>query len=154
MVLSFRAAGDPSCRLCYNGVKFDDNDPKIEGCDSQYFADDDSATFVGEVLHWTVTDAGDGSVHFTVMGEGPKFTSYGPSSPPENTLAYPFVLQKGVLNGYSSTRVSLWDALMFGRLAMGFANVRAGTRVLMLVLVQVPMAAAAVWRTAPSCAPS
>ena len=25
---------------------------------------------------------------------------------------------------------------MFGRLAMGFANVRAGTRVLMLVLVQ------------------
>ena len=26
---------------------------------------------------------------------------------------------------------------MFGRLAMGFANVRAGTRVLMLVLVQV-----------------
>ena len=44
---------------------------------------------------------------------------------------------KGVLNGYSSTRVSLWDALMFGRLAMGFANVRAGTRVLMLVLVLV-----------------
>ncbi len=41
-----------------------------------------------------------------------------------------------VLNGYSSTRVSLWDSLMFGRLAMGFANVRAGTRVLMLVLVQ------------------
>ena len=33
-------------------------------------------------------------------------------------------------------RVSLWDSLMFGRLAMGFASVRAGTRVLMLVLVQ------------------
>ena len=29
---------------------------------------------------------------------------------------------------------------MFGRLAMGFANVRAGTRVLMLVLVQAAMA--------------
>ena len=34
------------------------------------------------------------------------------------------------------TRVSLRDSLMFWRLAMGFANVRAGTRVLMLVLVQ------------------
>ena len=44
--------------------------------------------------------------------------------------------RKGVLNGYSSTRVSQWDSLMFGRLGMGFANVRAGTRVLMLVLVQ------------------
>ena len=45
---------------------------------------------------------------------------------------------KGVLNGYSSTRVSLWDSLVFGRLAttMGFATVRADTRVLMLVLVQ------------------
>ena len=46
-------------------------------------------------------------------------------------LEYPFVRGKGVLNGYSSTRVSLWDSLMFGRLAMGFANVRAsryGTR--------------------------
>ena len=43
---------------------------------------------------------------------------------------------QGVLHGYSSTRVSLWDSLVFGRLAMGFANVRAGTRVLMLVLVQ------------------
>ena len=41
---------------------------------------------------------------------------------------------KGVLN--ASTRVSLWDSLMFGRLAMGFANVRTGTRVLMLVLEQ------------------
>ena len=40
------------------------------------------------------------------------------------------------LNEYSSARVSLWDSLMFGRLAMGFADVRAGTRVLMLVLVQ------------------
>ena len=29
---------------------------------------------------------------------------------------------------------------MFGRLAMGFANVRAGTRVLMLVLVQALLA--------------
>ena len=38
---------------------------------------------------------------------------------------YPFVRGKGVLNGYSSTRVSPWDSLMFGRLAMGFANVRA-----------------------------
>ena len=53
-----------------------------------------------------------------------------------STLRYPFVWMKGVLNGYSSTRVSLWDSLMFGRLAMGFANVRVGTRVLMLVLVQ------------------
>ena len=52
------------------------------------------------------------------------------------TLRYPFVWREGVPNGYSSTRVSLWDSLMFGRLAMGFANVRAGTRVLMLVLVQ------------------
>ena len=59
----------------------------------------------------------------------------GPSSRP-STRRYPFVWRKGVLNGYSSTRVSLWDSLMFGRLAMGFANVRAGTRVLMLVLVQ------------------
>ena len=62
----------------------------------------------------------------------------GPSCPPESTLEYPFVWGKSVLNGYSSTRVSLWDSLMFGRLAMGFANVRAGTRVLMLVLVQAP----------------
>ena len=38
--------------------------------------------------------------------------------------------KKGVLNGCSSTRISLWDSLMFGRLAMGFANVWAGTRVL------------------------
>ena len=38
--------------------------------------------------------------------------------------------EKGVLNGYSSTRVPLWDSLVFGRLDMGFANVRAGTRVL------------------------
>ena len=52
---------------------------------------------------------------------------------PLRTLLYG---QKGVLNGCSSTRVSLWDSLMFGRLAIGFANVRAGTRVLMLVLVQ------------------
>ena len=59
----------------------------------------------------------------------------GPSSA-LSTLRYPFVWMKGVLNGYSSTRVSLWDSLMFGRLAMGFADVRAGTRVLMLVLVQ------------------
>ena len=35
---------------------------------------------------------------------------------------------KGVLNGHSSTRVSLWGSLMFGRLAMGYANVRAGAR--------------------------
>ena len=34
------------------------------------------------------------------------------------TGRYPFVWRKGVLNGYSSTRVSLWDSLMFGRLAM------------------------------------
>ena len=39
---------------------------------------------------------------------------------------------KGVLNGYSSTGVSPWDSRMFGRLAMGFANVRVGTRVLLL----------------------
>ena len=47
-----------------------------------------------------------------------------------STLRYPFAWRKGVLNGCSSTRVSLWDSLMFGRLAMGFTNVRAGTRVL------------------------
>ena len=52
------------------------------------------------------------------------------------TRRYPFVWRKGVLNGYSRTRVSLKDSLMFGRLTMGFANVRAGTRVIMLVLVQ------------------
>ena len=39
------------------------------------------------------------------------------------TREYPFVWENGVLNGYA-------------RLAMGCANVRAGTRVLMLVLVQ------------------
>ena len=49
---------------------------------------------------------------------------------PALPLEYPFVWRNGVLNGYSSTRVSLWDSLMFGRLAMGFANVRMGTRVL------------------------
>ena len=32
-----------------------------------------------------------------------------------STRRYPFVWRKGVLNGYSSTRVSLWDSLMFGR---------------------------------------
>ena len=32
-----------------------------------------------------------------------------------STLRYPFVWLKGVRNGYSSTRVSLWDSLMFGR---------------------------------------
>ena len=62
--------------------------------------------------------------------------SAGPSCPPLSTLEYPFVWTKGVLKGYSSTRVSLWDSLMVGRLAMGFANVWAGIRVLMLVLVQ------------------
>ena len=41
--------------------------------------------------------------------------SKGPSSPPLSTLEYPFVWRKGVLNGYSRTRVSLWDSLMFGR---------------------------------------
>ena len=56
-----------------------------------------------------------------------------------STLRHPFVWERGVLNGYSSTRVSLWGLLMFGRLAMGLANVRAGTRVLMLVLVQALM---------------
>ena len=30
-------------------------------------------------------------------------------------LEYPFLWGKGVLNGYSSTRVSLWNSLMFGR---------------------------------------
>ena len=38
---------------------------------------------------------------------------------------------------------------MFGRLAMGFANVRAGTRVLMLVLVQAAKSAAPVLEAAP-----
>ena len=38
----------------------------------------------------------------------------GPSSA-LSTRRYPFVWGKGVLNGYSSTRVSLWDSLMFGR---------------------------------------
>ena len=32
-----------------------------------------------------------------------------------STRRYPFVWVKGVLNGYSSTRVSLWDSLVFGR---------------------------------------
>ena len=64
-----------------------------------------------------------------------KSNAHGPSFA-LSTLEYPFVWVNGVLNGYSSTRVSLWDSLMFGRLAMRFANVRAGTRVLMLVLVQ------------------
>ena len=32
-----------------------------------------------------------------------------------STLGYPFVCFVGVLNGYSSTRVSLWDSLLFGR---------------------------------------
>ena len=35
--------------------------------------------------------------------------------PPVVPLTYPFVWRKGVLNGYSSTGVSLWDAPMFGR---------------------------------------
>ena len=30
-------------------------------------------------------------------------------------LSTPFALRKGVLNEYSSTRVSLWDSLMFAR---------------------------------------
>ena len=38
--------------------------------------------------------------------------------PGPTCLLYPFVRGKGVLNGYSSTHVSLWDSLMFGRLAM------------------------------------
>ena len=59
----------------------------------------------------------------------------GPSSA-LSTRRYPFVWRKGVLNGYSSTRVSLWDSLMLGRLAMGFAHVRAGTRVLILAASQ------------------
>ena len=48
---------------------------------------------------------------------GPSFALTG------NTLRYPFVWRKGALNGYSSTRVSLRGSLMFGRLAIGFANV-------------------------------
>ena len=51
-------------------------------------------------------------------------------------IGTPLCGKKMVLTGCSSARVSLWDSLMFGRLAMGFANVRAGTRVLMLVLLQ------------------
>ena len=39
---------------------------------------------------------------------------------------------------------------MFGRLAMGFANVRAGTRVLMLVLVQALAGVAALLTRSPS----
>ena len=39
----------------------------------------------------------------------------GPSSAYSSTLEYPCVWVKGVLNGYSSTRVSLWGSLMFGR---------------------------------------
>ena len=48
-----------------------------------------------------------------------------------STLQNPFVWRRGVLSGYSSTRVSLWDSLLSGRLAMGLATVRAsryGTR--------------------------
>ena len=40
--------------------------------------------------------------------------SRGPSSA-LSTRRYPFVRRNGVLDGYSSTRVSLWDSLMFGR---------------------------------------
>ena len=39
-----------------------------------------------------------------------------PPSVPVGALLYD---EKGVRNGYSSTRVSLWESLMFGRLAMG-----------------------------------
>ena len=42
---------------------------------------------------------------------------FGPPSRGLSTLVYHFVWGKGVLNGCSSTRVSLWDSLMFGRLA-------------------------------------
>ena len=65
----------------------------------------------------------------TALGAGYSFI--GPSSAttvPVGTLLY------GEKGHY--TRVSLWDSLVFGRLAVGFANARAGARVLMLVLVQ------------------
>ena len=39
--------------------------------------------------------------------------------------------------------------LEYARLAMGFANVRAGTRVLMLVLVQATSGEQGYWETAP-----
>ena len=42
------------------------------------------------------------------------FTKFGLSDMQVTTLEYPFVRRRGVLNGYSSTRVSLWDSLMFG----------------------------------------
>ena len=65
-----------------------------------------------------------------LTGPGPSFAL--------GTRRYPFVWRQGVLNGYSSTRVSLWDSLVFGRLAMGFANVRAGTRVFKLLKLRRP----------------
>ena len=58
------------------------------------------------------------------LSESPALVNRGPSFA-LSTLRYTFVWGKGVINRYSSTRVSLWDSLMFGRLAMGFANVRA-----------------------------
>ena len=87
---------------------------------------------------WRWHDAGTGGGHFTATNGRSIWSQSGlggPSSAP-STRRYPFVWLNGVLNGYSSTRVSLWDSQMFGRLAMGFANVRASTRVLILVLVQ------------------
>ena len=60
-------------------------------------------------------------LHSTRHGGGDLHQHHGGFS----TLEYPSVWGKGLLNGYSSTRVSLWDSLMFGRLAMGFANARA-----------------------------
>ena len=76
------------------------------------------------ILSWYLTY---GMLYF-VMSLAMAFVSVLGPSFALSTLRYPFVWGKGVLNGYSSKCVSLWDSLMFGRLAMGFANVRAGTQ--------------------------
>ena len=46
-------------------------------------------------------------------------------------LKVPFCVgRRGTKRVLEYARLAIWDSLMFGRLAMGFAHVRAGTRVL------------------------
>ena len=56
-----------------------------------------------------------------VMVQGNNARGFGQARPPPSTRRYPFVWRKGVLNGYSSTRVSLWDSLMFGRVSRWYS---------------------------------